>query len=114
MRKLNKIVAASAHRPGGKQLVGPIVADNPFLHWVPPELRSEYNRYVAQMAQGIRTDRHINGGHRLLSDPDIGQTKSALPLLYNRGRRFIAGEGFEPTTYQIFVSGSACPTIDKS
>ena len=40
--------------------------------------------------------------------------ESALPLLCNRGRRFIAGEGFEPTTYQIFVSGSAWPTIDKS
>jgi len=37
----------ATHRPGGKQLVGPNVADNPFLHWVPPELTSEYNRYVA-------------------------------------------------------------------
>jgi hypothetical protein len=27
---------------------------------------------------------------------------------------FIAGERFEHTTYQIFVSGSAWPTIDKS
>lgn len=63
----------AAHRAGGKQLVGPIIADNPFLHWVPPELPSEYNRYVAQMAQGIRTDRHINWGHRALSGPDSVQ-----------------------------------------
>jgi len=42
------------------------------------------------------------------------QTKSALPLLCNRGRRFIAGGRFEHTTYQIFVSGSAWPIIDKS
>jgi len=30
------------------------------------------------------------------------------------GRGFIAGARYEPTTYQIFVSGSARPTIDKS
>ena len=30
------------------------------------------------------------------------------------GRRFIAGARYEPTTYQIFMSGSAWPTIDKS
>ncbi len=32
----------------------------------------------------------------------------------NRGRRFIAGARYEHTTYQIFMSGSAWPTIDKS
>ena len=30
------------------------------------------------------------------------------------GRRFIAGARYEHTTYQIFMSGSAWPTIDKS
>ena len=39
---------------------------------------------------------------------------SALPLLCNRGRGFIAGARYEHTTYQIFMSGSAWPTIDKS
>ncbi len=39
---------------------------------------------------------------------------SALPLQCNRGRGFIAGARYEHTTYQIFMSGSAWPTIDKS
>ncbi len=83
----------ATHRPGGQQLVGPIVADNPFLHWIPPELTPEYNRYIAKMAQGIRTDRHIDGGHRLLSGLD-GVQEVLEMVVANRQAMFISSDLF--------------------
>ena len=54
---------------------------------------------------------------RVSYDPNLAQLGKKLYgrlIRHYLGRRFIAGARYEPTTYQIFMSGSAWPTIDKS